>query len=245
MSTIKLLPRNEHWYMSTKHKGVYYPSVTYVNQMPKGAHFDKYLADQESYEESQRILREAGERGTRVHQASELLEKGQSISYNDAHGLTDEEYKLLEGFVKWHNETKPECAHIELKLISDKLRLGGTADRVYIIDGKRVLFDLKTSKSAIYPYHFTQCGAYAQMYEDLHKLAIDQTAILRLTPRRKEGYEYVVRDRETWKNDYKQFLKNYDTFKYLNLKKGKKVLEPSIVEIEEVLTLESVKQIQD
>src|SRR4051812_10168521 len=105
---IKLLPKNEHWYESPTKKGVYYPSVTYVNQMPKGVHFDKYMADQESYEDSQRLLKEAGERGTRVHQASELLEKGQSIAYNDAHGLTDEEYKLLEGFVSWHNETKPE-----------------------------------------------------------------------------------------------------------------------------------------
>lgn len=238
--TIKLMPRNEHWYLSPKHKGVYYPGVTYVcGFLPKGQAFERYLANQESYEESRRLLEEAGLKGTHVHQKSEELERGAHIAYENS-GLTDEEFQLLSFFVDWHGKYSPKVKHIELVLISDKLKLGGTCDRVYEIDGKTVLLDLKTSKSAIYDSHHIQCAAYAQMYEELHKKQIDQVAILRLTPRRKEGFEYVTRDRKEWQKDFKQFKKTYDTMMYLN---DDKAIVPKIIEVPEILLLDTTPKI--
>jgi len=237
MKTLKLLPKNEHWYESPKKKGVYYPSVTYVTGfLPKGQFFERYLAEQGSYEEAQKILKEAGERGTRVHEASEVLDRGGVISYENS-GLTDEEYQLLSFYVEWHKKYKPEIIHVELKLISDKHKLGGTSDRIYIIgviDGLRTLLDLKTSKSAIFDSHWLQVSAYADMYEWLKKEKIDQVAILRLTSKRKDGYEYIVRDRAEWQADYKQFKRTYDTMVYLN--KGKPLV-PKIIEVPETLSL--------
>lgn len=232
---LKLLPTDSHWYESPKHPGVYYPSVTMVTSyLPKGRYFEKYLADQESYEESARLLKEAGERGTRIHQATELLDRGEGIPYGSL-SLTDEEYNLLaHGYVGWHTEYKPEIKHIELKLVSDKHKLGGTLDRIYIIDGKVTLLDIKSSKSAIFDSHWIQIAAYADMYETLHKEKIEQVAILRLTERRKDGYEYVVRSRKEWLEDYKQFKKTYDTMMYLN---GGKLLTPKIIEVPEILKL--------
>lgn len=235
MKTLKLLPKTEHWYYSEKKK-VYYPSVTMVTSyLPKGKFFEKYLADQESYEETKRILQEAGERGTRVHTASEALDKGMTIEYG-AYGLTDEEYALLaHGYLGWHAKYKPEIKHVELRLISDKHKLGGTLDRIYKIDGKNVLFDLKTSKTAIYDSYWIQVAAYADMYEELYKEKIDEVAILRLTERRKDGYEYITRERVEWQKDLKQFKKTYDTMLYLN---GGKVLEPKVIEVPEELRLD-------
>lgn len=234
MKTIKLLPKNEHWYFSEK-KGVYYPSVTMVTSyLPKGKFFEKYLANQESFEESKQILQEAGERGTRIHTASESLDRGQSIEYG-SYSLTDEEYQLLaHGYLGWHEKYQPEIKHVELRLISDKHKLGGTLDRIYRIDGKLVLFDLKSSKTAIYDSMWLQVAAYADMYETIYKEKIDEVAILRLTERRKDGYEYVVRDRTEWQKDLKQFKKTYDTMMYLN---GGKVLEPKVIIVPEKLSL--------
>lgn len=232
--TIKLLPKDSHWYMSPKHKGVYYPSVTYVTSfLPKGAFFEKYLADQESYEESRKILQDAGLRGTRCHIASEVLDRGGEISYGES-DLTDEEFGLMMGYVAWHQKYKPEIIHIELVLVSDKQKIGGTCDRIYRIDGKLTLFDLKTSKSAIYDSHYLQVACYASLYEEIYREKIDEIAILRLTSKRKDGYEYVVRSRKEWLEDYKQFKKTYDTMLYLN---GGKLLTPKIMEVPEILKL--------
>jgi len=234
MKTLKLLPKNQHWYESNKKKGVYYPSVTMVTGfLPKGQFFERYLADQESWEESQKLLKEAGERGTRVHDASEILDNGGTITYENS-GLTDEEYELLSFYVNWHKKFTPKIVHVELRMVSDKMKLGGKLDRIYEIDGKTVLFDLKTSKSAIFDSHWIQVACYSAMYEELYKTKVDQVAILRLTGRRKEGYEYVTRSREEWLKDYKQFKKTYDTMMYLG---NNKVIAPKIIEVPEVLSL--------
>ena len=235
MTTIKLMPKLEHWYESPKKKGVFYPSVTMVTSyLPKGKFFERYLADQESYEESKKILQEAADRGSRCHDASEILDNGGTIVYGESM-LTDEEYELLaHGYISWHSKYKPKIKHVELKLISDKHKLGGTCDRIYEIDGKNTLFDLKTSKNAIYDSHWIQVAAYADMYEWLYKEKIDDVAILRLTERRKDGYEYVVREREEWQRDLKEFKNTYKTMIYLQ---GGKKIEPKIIEVPDILKL--------
>lgn len=232
--TIKIMPAG-HWYWS-ENKKCWYPSVTTVcSFLPKGAFFEKYLAEQESYEESKRILQEAADRGSRCHAASEVLDKGGSITYGSS-GLTDEEFELMTFYIAWHKKFKPEIFQdkIELRLVSDKFKLGGTADRVYRINGELVLFDLKTSKSAIFDSHNIQVSCYAAMYEELYKEKIDKVAILRLTKKRKDGYEYVTKDRADWQKDLKQFKKTYDTMVYLS---GGKKIEPKVLELPEVLTL--------
>jgi CRISPR/Cas system-associated exonuclease Cas4 (RecB family) len=231
---MKILPKNEHWYESPTNPGTYYPSVTKVTAyLPKGKFFEEYLANQESYEEANKILKEAGERGTRVHEATELLDRGHTITYPYLR-LEDDEYQLVSYYVDWHKKYQPEVLDVELRLISDKHKLGGTADRIYKIDGKMTLFDLKTSRSAIYDSHWIQVAAYADMYEHLKGTKIDQVCILRLTPRRKEGYEYVVRNRVAWQKDLKQFKKTYDTMIYLL---DGKVPKPKFIELPDVLTL--------
>lgn len=231
---LKLLPKDSHWYPSPTNPEVYYPSVTFVTGfLPKGQFFEKYLADQGSYEEAKKVLDEASARGTRVHAASEVLEKGGELSYSNS-GLSDDEWQLLSFFVCWYNEYNPTLVHCELPLISDKHRLGGTLDRIYIIDGKRVLLDIKTSKTAIFDSHYIQIDAYADMYEWLYKEKVDYVAILRLTNRRKSGYEYVTKSRKEWLKDLKQFKKTYDTMLYLS---GGKEIKPKIIEVPEVLSL--------
>jgi CRISPR/Cas system-associated exonuclease Cas4 (RecB family) len=213
---------SEHWYPSPRKAGEYYPSVTTVLSVyPKGVGFNKYLAAQSSWESSQQILQDAGKRGTRVHQATQFLEEGSEL-LRDSYSL--DEWEMLMGFVSWYQGAKPETIAVEYPLVSDKLKTGGTIDRVYMIDGKRTILDIKTS-GAIYGNYWVQAATYAEMYEQATKTKVDQTAILRLTDRKKSRYEYKTMDRDEWKKEFKVFKAIQDIWNHLNPNAGPKILE--------------------
>lgn len=200
---MRIQTREEHWYESPSNPGVFYPSVTTILQVyPKGKFFEKYLSNLSGEEEAKSILKEAGERGTRVHEATERLEHGDQLNVND---FNVSEWLLIKGFVDWHKEHRPDVLHTEYRVVSDEMRTGGTIDRVYKLNGKMTVFDIKTSKSAIHDSYWLQLAAYSEMYENLHDVEIEQVAILRLTPQRKCGYEYVIRTRDEWKKDLYDF----------------------------------------
>jgi hypothetical protein len=231
MATEFITSENEHWYPSAKKKDVYYPSVTTIIGacFPKGYGFQKYLANQESWEKSQEILKAAGTRGTNVHKGSELLEEGHMLSRAS---YTLEEWQMLEGFVKWHKTYHPQVQAIEFSAVSDKLKTGGTIDRIYMIDGVRTLLDLKTS-SAIHDNYWAQTAAYVKLWEEIHPdMPIEQTAILRPTTRRKQGYEYCLHTREQIEEDFKIFKSVQALWCYLN-----PTAKPTILDVPTTLSL--------
>lgn len=223
MATEFISSEGAHWYESKKHKGTYYPSVTTVigDSFPKGKGFERYLADQESYEKSQEILEAAGNRGTRVHNATELLESGKTL-IRESYSL--EEWQMLIGFVAWHKEYQPKPIAIEQSVISDKLKTGGTIDRVYDIDGVITLLDIKTS-SAVHQNYWIQTAVYKTIWEETHKEKIERTAILRLAPRRKLGYEYVLHDEDEIKVDFLTWKGVRAIWDYRNPNAKPKILE--------------------
>ena len=76
--------------------------------------------------------------------------------------------------------TKPKYEAIELKMVSEKYRVGGTADFIARINGTLVLGDFKTSKG-IYPEMTAQLAAYRKMYLELQpKAKIESAMILKL-----------------------------------------------------------------
>jgi len=214
---------DEHWYPSPSKKEVWYPSVTTIigATFPKGVGFQKYLANLSSYEESQTILKDAGRRGTNVHEGTELLERGETLHRDN---YTLEEWQMLEGFVKWWKKYQPEVLAVERSLCSDKLKTGGTIDRVYIINGVLTILDIKTS-SAIHDNYWAQTAAYDALWFEHEKQRVEQTAILRLAPKRKEGYEYVCHSRKEIDKDFKVFKSVYTVWEYLNPKAGPKLLD--------------------
>ncbi len=213
---------SEHWYPSKLKKNVLYPSVTTVLSVyPKGVGFNKYLTAQSSWESSQEILNNAGKRGTNVHKASEALERGETLLREH---FTLEEWEMLMGFVAWYEEYQPKIIHIEESVVSDKLKTGGTIDRIYDIDGVITLLDIKTS-SAIYGNYWIQVSAYAHMAETVLKIKIDQTAILRVTDRKKSRFEYKTHDQNEWKEDFKIFKPIQAIWNHMNPKAGPKILE--------------------
>lgn len=190
MKTEFITSENEHWYPSPSCKDVWYPSVsTIVSIFPKGKGFEMYMAKQNSYEEAQDILAEAGQRGTIVHKATEALEEGKTL-FRDMYNL--EQWQMIMSFVDWYNEYKPTPIAIEKSLVSDRQETGGTIDRVYLIDGVRTLLDIKTSKK-IYDSQWIQTAKYSKLWDEFNpKEFIEQTAILRLGAKTKKGYEYAI-----------------------------------------------------
>lgn len=230
---------SEHWYPSLKKKGVYYPSVTtLLSVFPKGVGFNMYLTAQSSWEASQEALSVAANRGTRIHKACDRLEDGEELHIDE---FPQEEWLRIWGFVKWKEEYKPELIYKEIGMVSDKYKTGGTIDRVYKIDGRMVLLDIKTGKSN-YDNYFAQTSAYATLLGDpktmfydksVKHVAIQDTSILRLHHVLKNFYNYSIRDKEEWKNDFKSFRSCQNIWNYLNPDKK----SPKILEVPESLKL--------
>jgi len=212
---------DEHWYPSKTIEDKWYPSVTTIlKAYPKGVGFERYLANQESYESSREILKAAGSRGTNVHDASELLEQGLILKRSD---YTDEEWKMLIGFKKFHEDIRPKIIMSEKSFISDQLETGGTIDRIYNIDGEYVLLDIKTSK-AIHNNYWLQVAVYYHLFMELKDsvglghVVPKRTAILRLAPGKKSGYELVYHELDEILKDFETFYAIYNVWKYENPK---------------------------
>jgi hypothetical protein len=188
-----------------------------------------YLTAQPDWKTSQQVLKEAGKRGSNVHDGTELLEQGRTL-LRDSYTL--EEWQMLECFVRWYQEHEPKIIQSEVSVVSDKLKTGGTIDRVYDINGEIILLDIKTS-GAIYENYWAQTGAYAKIFEEnKNNPLIDKTAILRLAPRKKSGYEYVTHGVKDFKEDFKIFEATKKLWNHINPD-----AKPKILEVPETLSL--------
>ena len=123
-------------------------------------------------------------------------------------------------FLDWYESNNVEVLETEKSLITDKYCYAGTCDMIAIVNGKKYLIDLKTSK-AIYSDYKLQLAAYRIIYgEDIN------VAILRLD---KEYGDYEFKDfTKNIENSEKAFLSLLDYYYYAakrRLKNNPKVKE--------------------
>ena len=127
------------------------------------------------------VLKEAGAIGTLAHYLCERDIKDIEADTSDysAEQIEKAENAFL-GYLEWKKMTKPQYEAIELKMVSEQYKVGGTADFVARINGALVLADIKTSKG-IYPEMTCQLAAYRKMYLELQpKAKIESAMILKL-----------------------------------------------------------------
>lgn len=74
--------------------------------------------------------------------------------------------RAFAGYMAWQRAVGADIRWSERRMVSTKLRVGGTPDAYGIIAGQRALIDWKTS-NAIYPDHLIQLAAYAMMIEEV------------------------------------------------------------------------------
>ena len=98
--------------------------------------------------------------------------------------LQEKARTALTAFVEWRDQVKLEVLSTETPLVSEVHHYGGTYDALVRINGKRVLFDLKTS-NGIYPEVVLQVAAYRGLLLDTGQEDVDSATILRV------GKEYA------------------------------------------------------
>ena len=95
----------------------------------------------------------AAERGTRIHEATMLLDYGEDIEVDyDIAGYLKAYHRFLDDY-------NPKWEGIETIVYHDGLQYAGTVDRYGYIDGAKTLVDIKTGAYNKYPM-CAQLGAY-------------------------------------------------------------------------------------
>lgn len=105
----------------------------------------------------------AANRGTQVHALAEKLIHGEQVE------VPDELAGHVDSYVRYLDRWQPVPVLVEATVASRKWRYAGTLDAVYDLkDGRRVIGDIKTSRSGIFPETALQLAAYryAEFYLD-------------------------------------------------------------------------------
>ena len=228
---LQITTLNERWYAKSvmdEETGlphyVLYPSVTWIaGYYPKGIAFYKWLANH-GWDESEAIKQAAGEKGSKVHQATESVEKGEAVKMNSQfknpttdklEALNSDEYGVVLNFRDWLDKTNPECLAVEQTVFGKFY--AGTIDRIYRIGNQIWIVDLKTGQN-IWQEHILQVSAYSHAYINYKMLKIGKEewenrklAILQIGYRRnKNGYKFTeIPDKyglfemayKVWKNE--------------------------------------------
>jgi len=228
---IQITTLDERWYaksvidpQTNLPKYIFYPSVTWISSYyPKGIAFYKWLANK-GWEESEAIKISAGEKGSKIHQATQMIDDGKEVAMNDKfinpttmelEELTPEEYKAVMDFTEWLDITKPELLANEITVFGDDY--AGTIDRIYRIDGQIWIVDIKTGQN-IWEEYKLQLSAYSHANVDYKELKITdkewqnrKLAILQIGYHRNQrGYKFTeVEDkydlfrmaRQIWENE--------------------------------------------
>jgi hypothetical protein len=114
------------------------------------------------------------DRGTRAHQATELMDTIGMGPFDFDADLTP----YLTGWQNFLTETRAEILHIEQQVFSESLWYAGTFDRIIKLYGHKYLLDIKTGgKQKTHP---VQIAAYAQAWEEMTGEHLDAGIIVYL-----------------------------------------------------------------
>jgi hypothetical protein len=173
-----------------KESGNWFPSVsTILDAYPKSAQFFQWL--KENGDTADSIRDEAADTGGVVHHLTELYDKGEEVNCLTESGnvaYSSLAWAMFERYVEFSERFSPEILDMEVNMVSPELGFGGTRDRLIVLDGKKLLIDIKTS-NALHNHYWLQMAAYVKLYEKLTGDKVDGIAILWLKAnpyRRKE-----------------------------------------------------------
>jgi hypothetical protein len=124
----------------------------------------------------------AADRGTKVHAATEALDKTGRAEIEDSY------LPYLQAYAQFRQEHEVQWELIEHADYHPELMYAGTIDRYGIVDGYRTLADLKTT----YKVHKPLCGASLNLYRlilEARQKAVDRLMIIHL---KKDGTYKLV-----------------------------------------------------
>lgn len=212
---IQITTEDERWYSKPEgDKVIYVPSVTWIcDHYPKGIAFYKWLAGK-GWDETEGIKREAAERGSKIHQAVEVLIKGGVVGIdttflnretNQHETLSADEYEAVMSFTHWWKVTKPEVIQNEYVIFSPQNDYAGTVDLVCRIGSDEWVIDFKTGQN-IWPSYELQVSAYARAIMGNFRLGILQLGYKRNTKKYKftevqDKFDLFLAAKQIWSNE--------------------------------------------
>jgi len=125
-----------------------------------------------AWKRDKELLKEAGDLGTRVHNAIDSFITGQPP-------LLDPDTKQgYDNFMKWLEDSKIKLIKGDTYIASIKMGYGGAMDALGVRDGKLVLLDWKTSNQLVDTYSL-QTAAYVMAFEETFEQDIDKAFVVR------------------------------------------------------------------
>lgn len=123
--------------------------------------------------------------GTALHQLTERVDEGgtlDGLALPDEHRASMDAYRRATGHLEW--------SAVEQFRVHDELRIGGTADRVAVVDGASVICDIKTGsidypgkfamQLAVYAHSTIYDPATAQRHSDAPPMDVERGLIIHL-----------------------------------------------------------------
>ena len=129
-------------------------------EVPSVSELTRFIAREVYTETPQYALDAAAQRGTKIHKATEAMDKFGSVE------IESDLLPYLQAYVAYKKEHNPEWERIEWSVCNDK-RYAGTIDRYGTEDGKNILVDIKTTQNIT--------GAHKVLYTaqlNLYRLAV-------------------------------------------------------------------------
>lgn len=133
-------------------------------------------------------LNNAADRGTRIHKATEQIDRFGSCE------VTADIELYVRAYMQFLRDHKPKWERIEHAMYHPELLYAGTLDRVGIINGKRTVVDIKSTSKIETPLVTAQVNAYALM-SCANGKPVDEVAVLQL---KKDGtYRFRILEQNT------------------------------------------------
>ena len=193
---IRITTPDERWYQ-LPNTDIWLPSSTWIcDYAPKGIEFYKWLASK-GWDEAESIKVSAGNKGSIVHNATEILAKTGEIkiddTFQDSNGdfreMNADEYEGVMSFYNFCNDYDVEFLDHEKTVFNKEIGYAGTLDhRVKLKTAEGIyIIDKKTSAN-IYLSHEIQLSSYFHADD----IEADKMAILQLGYKRnKKGYKFT------------------------------------------------------
>lgn len=151
------------------------PSVTWIaGHYPKGIGYYKWLGEH-GWDESQALMREAGDKGSKVHDAISMILAGLEVRIdtkiiNKTTGkeeeLQFEEVECIKAFCDWRASLESfEPIVWDLTVFSDQHGYAGSIDLIARVNGELYIIDFKTSQQ-VWVSHEMQVSAYRMAIEN-------------------------------------------------------------------------------
>lgn len=129
--------------------------------------------------------------GTLIHYMVECEIKGVELDLNDyTPNQIETATQAFNKWLEWRKKNKFELLESELQMSSDSLKYGGTCDIYAIVNDKKTVLDIKTSK-AIYSEARTQVVAYKHLLEENGR-EVDDCRIIRIGRDENEGFDDIL-----------------------------------------------------